>query len=113
MGEEPRPGDLPLFLDGEPVGAFAPDRGSTSRCPPRSAENLPCLAGAVHATRFLLATTDVDPLVGHAPNNCGEEAIGDRYQRGGSDLAKAVAEAMRPHRGERRRHSVLRAGQYA
>jgi betaine reductase len=46
----------------------------------------------VHALRDLLDRTGVDPgSITHAIG-CGEEAIGDRYQRGGGNLAKAVAE---------------------
>jgi hypothetical protein len=47
----------------------------------------------VHATRKLLEHTGVDPAsIGHVIA-CGEEAVGDRYQRGGGNLGKAVAEA--------------------
>jgi betaine reductase len=55
-------------------------------------ENLTCVVTATMAARTLIADlsldrTRVDYLLG-----CGEEAIGDRYQRGGGNLAKAVAE---------------------
>jgi glycine/sarcosine/betaine reductase complex component C subunit beta len=94
IGQEPRPGDLPLYLDGEPFGAFAPDHEADETLTANVLlENLSCLAGAVHATRHLLATSDVDPASVTHVLNCGEEAIGDRYQRGGGNLAKAVAEA--------------------
>jgi betaine reductase len=94
VGAEPRPGDLTLFLDGEPYGAFAPDHElDESLSANVLLENLSCLAGAVHATRYLLATTDVEPASITHVINCGEEAVGDRYQRGGGNLAKAVAEA--------------------
>ena len=56
-------------------------------------ENLACKAGAVHATRHLLATTGVDPTSIPYVIGAGEEAIGDRYQRGGGNLGKAIAEA--------------------
>jgi betaine reductase len=55
-------------------------------------ENLACKAGAVHALRDLLARTGADPLGIGFVLSSGEEAIGDRYQRGGGNLAKAVAE---------------------
>ncbi len=94
VGAAPRPGDLPLFLDGEPFGAFAPGHAlDESLSAAVLLENLSCLAGAVHATRFLLTTSDVEPTSITHVINCGEEAVGDRYQRGGGNLAKAVAGA--------------------
>lgn len=56
-------------------------------------ENLACKATAGLALRHLLArpgglaAADVRYVI-----NCGEEAVGDRYQRGGGNIAKAVAE---------------------
>jgi len=56
-------------------------------------ENFACKATAALALRHLLArpgavaAADVRYVI-----NCGEEAVGDRYQRGGGNLAKAVAE---------------------
>src|SRR3989449_2978118 len=56
-------------------------------------ENLACKATASLALRHLLARPgaiaagDVRYVI-----NCGEEAVGDRYQRGGGNVAKAVAE---------------------
>jgi betaine reductase len=93
MGAEPAAGELPLFLAGEVVGAFAPahDR-DPSLSAPVLLENLSIKATAVHALRDLLDRTGVDPgSITHAIG-CGEEAIGDRYQRGGGNLAKAVAD---------------------
>jgi len=54
------------------------------------------LAGKATATLALLHLLDghgVDPASVDYVLGCGEEAIGDRYQRGGGNLAKAVAEA--------------------
>ena len=55
-------------------------------------ENLACKAsGALALERLLEATgvaaDDIPYVIG-----CGEEAVGDRYQRGGGNLAKAIAE---------------------
>ena len=56
-------------------------------------ENLACKATAGLALRHLLArpgaiaASDVRYVM-----SCGEEAVGDRYQRGGGNVAKAVAE---------------------
>ncbi|HEY3111816.1 MAG TPA: glycine/sarcosine/betaine reductase complex component C subunit beta [Chloroflexota bacterium] len=55
-------------------------------------ENLACLATATMATRTLIAQCGVDPGRVDYVLGSGEEAIGDRYQRGGGNLAKAVAE---------------------
>mgnify|MGYP000923947908 CR=1 FL=1 len=55
-------------------------------------ENLACLASATMATRTLLAQTGIDPASVEYVLGSGEEAVGDRYQRGGGNLAKAVAE---------------------
>ncbi len=55
-------------------------------------ENLCCKATAVMATRTLLTQQQIDPDTIPYILNSGEEAVGDRYQRGGGNLAKAVAE---------------------
>ena len=57
-------------------------------------ENLVCKATAVLAVSDLLGSSDlaasrVDYLL-----NSGEEAVGDRYQRGGGSLSKAVGEVV-------------------
>jgi len=94
MKQEPRPGDLPLYAGGEVIGAFAPghdqDESLTASV---LLENLSCLVSATSATRHLLTASGVDPASITHVIACGEEAIGDRYQRGGGNLAKAVAEA--------------------
>jgi glycine/sarcosine/betaine reductase complex component C subunit beta len=54
-------------------------------------ENLAIKASGVRALRDLLGRADVDPAsITHAIG-CGEEAVGDRYQRGGGNVAKAIA----------------------
>ncbi|HUX87701.1 MAG TPA: glycine/sarcosine/betaine reductase complex component C subunit beta [Chloroflexota bacterium] len=55
-------------------------------------ENLCCVATATLATRTLIDQVGVDPTQIDYVLGSGEEAIGDRYQRGGGNLAKAVAE---------------------
>jgi len=56
-------------------------------------ENLAIKASGVRALRDLLRRTAIDPgTITHAIG-CGEEAVGDRYQRGGGNVAKAIAEA--------------------
>ncbi len=56
-------------------------------------ENLAVKATASLALRHLLARPGgLDPARVRYVINCGEEAVGDRYQRGGGNMAKAVAE---------------------
>ena len=56
-------------------------------------ENLAGKATATLALLRLLADNGIDPASIDYVIGCGEEAIGDRYQRGGGNLAKAVAAA--------------------
>jgi hypothetical protein len=56
-------------------------------------ENLASKASATLALLRLIADHGIDPLSIEYVLGCGEEAIGDRYQRGGGNLAKAVAAA--------------------
>jgi betaine reductase len=87
-------GQLALFDGGRPWGAFAPAHDvDESLSAPVLLENLCCKASGVHALRTLLASAVVDPAEIEYAVGCGEEAVGDRYQRGGGALAKAIAEA--------------------
>src|ERR1051326_1466951 len=56
-------------------------------------ENLACKASGVHALRVLLDRNAIEPESIEYVLGCGEEAVGDRYQRGGGALGKAIAEA--------------------
>ncbi len=56
-------------------------------------DNLAAKATATLALMHLLETHGIDPTSIDYVLGCGEEAIGDRYQRGGGNMAKAVAEA--------------------
>ena len=55
-------------------------------------ENLAAKMTAAMALRALLSAEGVDPASVEYVIGSGEEAVGDRYQRGGGNLAKAVAE---------------------
>ena len=57
-------------------------------------ENLVCKATAVLAVSDLLERCRVAPGEIDYLLNCGEEAVGDRYQRGGGSLSKAVGEVV-------------------
>ncbi len=56
-------------------------------------ENLSSKATATLALLHLVHDHDLDPQSIDYVIGCGEEAVGDRYQRGGGNLAKAVAHA--------------------
>ncbi|HEY7496489.1 MAG TPA: glycine/sarcosine/betaine reductase complex component C subunit beta, partial [Candidatus Tectomicrobia bacterium] len=85
---------LPLCLRrGRCVGCIqAAHEEDTSLAADVLLENLTCKATAVMAMRTLLAQEQIDPASIAYVLNSGEEAVGDRYQRGGGSLAKAVAE---------------------
>lgn len=86
---------LPLFHDGHLAGFM---RGAHDQDSSLGAdvllENLACKATAVLAlsdalTRGPVKATQIDYLI-----NTGEEAVGDRYQRGAGNLAKAAGEVV-------------------
>ena len=86
---------VPLVgADGRLLGAMLPGHDEDDTLTGQVLlENLACKATAALALRHLLArpdaiaASDVRYVI-----NCGEEAVGDRYQRGGGNVAKAVAE---------------------
>jgi glycine/sarcosine/betaine reductase complex component C subunit beta len=88
-------GALPIVgVDGRLLGAMLPGHDEDDTLTGQVLlENLACKATAALALRHLLArpgalaAADVRYVM-----NCGEEAVGDRYQRGGGNVAKAVAE---------------------
>lgn len=86
-------GALPLHLgDGTLVGAIRrahdEDQALTAAV---MLENLACKATATLALLHLLDRRGIDPGSVEFVISCSEEAIGDRYQRGGGNMAKAVA----------------------
>ncbi|HSX80650.1 MAG TPA: glycine/sarcosine/betaine reductase complex component C subunit beta [Candidatus Saccharimonadia bacterium] len=85
---------LPLYLrHGRRIGCMqAAHEEDASLAADVLLENLTCKASAVMAMRTLLAQEQLDPLALPYVLNSGEEAVGDRYQRGGGNLAKAIAE---------------------
>jgi len=85
---------LPLYLrNGRLIGCMqAAHEEDTSLAADVLLENLTCKASAVMAMRTLLVQEHLDPLALPYVLNSGEEAVGDRYQRGGGNLAKAIAE---------------------
>jgi glycine/sarcosine/betaine reductase complex component C subunit beta len=89
---------LPLCLDERLVGCVLPghDR-DPSLTPEALLENLATKASAALALRFALApprSATPDPLSLTYLLSCSEEAVGDRYNRGGGNLAKAIGEMV-------------------
>jgi betaine reductase len=54
-------------------------------------ENLACKATGTLALLHLLHDHDVDPTAIDYTISCSEEAVGDRYQRGGGNMGKTIA----------------------
>jgi glycine/sarcosine/betaine reductase complex component C subunit beta len=57
-------------------------------------ENLACKATAVLAVSEVFANSPINPEDVDYILNTGEEAVGDRYQRGGGSLSKAIGEVV-------------------
>ena len=85
---------LPLRLrDGRTIGCIArAHEQDASLTPDILLENLACKASATMALRTLLSMDSIDAGEITYVINCGEEAVGERYQRGGGNLGKAIAE---------------------
>jgi betaine reductase len=85
---------LPLYDGGELIGAIHRDHGDDEALQADVLlENLATKASGALAIRVLLQRSGVDPKTVDYILSCSEEAVGDRYQRGGGNLAKAVGEA--------------------
>ncbi|MEO7837603.1 MAG: glycine/sarcosine/betaine reductase complex component C subunit beta [Acidimicrobiales bacterium] len=91
-----RAGALPIHLGTDPDAVAAAMVPAHEADEALSAivllDNLAAKATATLALLHLLEATGVDPASIDYVIGCGEEAIGDRYQRGGGNMAKAVAE---------------------
>jgi hypothetical protein len=84
---------LPLYVSNRLVGCFnRAHEQDASLFADVLLENLACKATAVMALRTVLAQESLAPESVEYVLNTGEEAVGDRYQRGGGNLAKAIAE---------------------
>lgn len=88
--------EIPLYVgtDSTPVALVRPGHGEDDSLAPQILlENLCCKVSAALAVRQLLenepgiGSDDVDLIL-----SCSEEAVGDRYQRGGGNLAKAIGQ---------------------
>ena len=86
-------GGLTIYEAGEVLGSMAGAHDlDESLSAPVLLENLACKATGALALKHLLEATGVDPDEVPYVIGSGEEAVGDRYQRGGGNLAKAIAE---------------------
>jgi betaine reductase len=86
-------GALPICSGERLVGAFEPAHGEdASLAAEVLLENLAAKVTASHALRNLLQRLDLKPDKIDFVLSCSEEAVGDRYNRGGGNLAKAIAE---------------------
>ena len=84
---------IPLVLkSGRLVGCVVGIEGSSELGAEVLLENLACKASAAMALRTLLSDGDIDPSQVQYVLNTGEEAVGDSFQRGGGNMAKAVGE---------------------
>jgi betaine reductase len=88
-------GALPLHVAGRSVAAAIRRAHNADEALSATVllENLASKATASLALMHLLEANGIDPDSIDYVLGCGEEAIGDRYQRGGGNLAKAVAAA--------------------
>jgi glycine/sarcosine/betaine reductase complex component C subunit beta len=92
-GREAADGALPLFRNGDRAGVMLRAHElDESLSAPVLLENLACKATGALALQHLLARTAFPPGELEYAIGCGEEAVGDRYQRGGGNLGKAIAE---------------------
>jgi hypothetical protein len=92
-GREATNGALPLYRNGSRAGVM--DRAhelDESLSAGVLLENLACKATGALALEHLLGRTGLPAEDLPYTIGCGEEAVGDRYQRGGGNLGKAIAE---------------------
>ena len=83
----------PLFYDSILIGCFNPHHDEDENLFAKILmENLTAKASGALAVRHLLYKTKLAPEEVGYLLSCSEEAVGDRYNRGGGNLAKAIGE---------------------
>lgn len=90
-------GSLPIFLKNKLIGCFNRDNRAEGKEDENLAahhllENLCTKASGALAIHWLLRHEGIGPEKIDFIITCGEEACGDRYQRGGGGMAKAMGE---------------------
>lgn len=89
-------GALPLWVGDRLVGCVCPGHEEDPvLTAPVLLENLVAKATGALAVSRLCRSAGIDPASVEYLIGCGEEAVGDRYQRGGGNLAKAMGELAR------------------
>jgi betaine reductase len=84
---------IPIFMHDETVGCFlAGHQEDASLEAQVLLENLAAKGSAVAALRHVFRKNQIDPGSVDYLLGCGEEAVGDRYNRGGGSLSKAIGE---------------------
>lgn len=79
-------------VDGSPTGSVAPGHDADDALSAEvMLENLAIKASGSLALLHLIELSGIDPLSIDYVIGFGEEAVGDRYQRGGGNMAKAIA----------------------
>jgi betaine reductase len=88
-------GALALYSGETIVGAVEPGHAEDiNLCAEVLLENLAAKVTAAHSLRALLHSLELNPAAVDYVISCSEEAVGDRYNRGGGNLAKAIAEEV-------------------
>jgi glycine/sarcosine/betaine reductase complex component C subunit beta len=88
-------GALPLYSGERLVGAFEPGHAEdASLTADVLLENLAAKVTAAYSLGSLLSALKLSPEAIDFVISCSEEAVGDRYNRGGGNLAKAIAEQV-------------------
>jgi hypothetical protein len=88
-------GALALYSGDRLVGAFEPGHAEdASLTADVLLENLAAKVTAAHSLGSLLSALKLDPEEIDFVISCSEEAVGDRYNRGGGNLGKAIAEEV-------------------
>jgi glycine/sarcosine/betaine reductase complex component C subunit beta len=86
-------GALALYAGAQLVGAFDSGHAEDANLAPEVLlENLSAKVTAAHSLRAVLTGLGIDLGEVDYVISCSEEAVGDRYNRGGGNLAKAIAE---------------------
>jgi betaine reductase len=84
---------LALYSGAQLIGAFDAGHAEDANLAPEVLiENLSAKVTATHALRAVLDGLGIHPEEIDYVISCSEEAVGDRYNRGGGNLAKAIAE---------------------
>ncbi|RJX32885.1 MAG: glycine reductase [Desulfarculus sp.] len=89
-------GSLPLFHQDELIGSFQRHHDEDASLSAHVLmENLMTKASGAMVVRLLLERAGMTPEQGRYLISCSEEAVGDRYNRGGGSMAKAVGDMCR------------------